>query len=127
MGSLFKNTKRYEKVFDDAFHHFPNFKKDDDTIRINYGAIASGNNVQYQDNQDLRYINVLSLETLSDEKHLKQFMVNILKKVALRKLDRKDDFCDGIKFFYNPRRSYQLCIVMHLVPTQSPINLMMIL
>ena len=44
-GKFIQNTKCYENLFDDAFHHFPNFKKDDDTIRINYGAIASGNNV----------------------------------------------------------------------------------
>ena len=115
-GRFIQNIERYEKVFDKAFHHYSNNKNDTDAnvdaenVIINYGSIISNDtDVQFgQDNQGLRYINILPLETLSDEKRLKQFMVNILKKVALRKLDQRDDFYNGIKNFEQSKKKVSI-------------------
>ena len=107
-GKFIQNMERYEKVFDAAFH---GVHVDADSVKINYGTITSknDNDVQSQQTkQGFKYINVLPLETLSDEKRLKEFMIDILKKVALRRLEEKDDFYNGIQYFEQSRKKVSM-------------------
>ena len=107
-GKFIQNMERYEKVFDEAFH---DAHVDADSAKINYGTIATknDNDVQSQQTkQGFKYINVLPLETLSDEKRLKEFMIDILKKVALRRLLEKDDFHNGIQYFEQSRKKVSM-------------------
>lgn len=93
-GKFQENISRYEKVFVQKFGAF----KDQNSGQSynSYGTIQNEN-----DSHSSNFVNVLTLESLSDEPKLKKFMVGILRQVASKK--KKDterrNFEDAIRHF----------------------------
>ncbi len=105
------NILRYEGVFSQAFDGDDlKLMKKTDKRMYDYGSVQRGDSLHTKQSL-LQYMNILPIEYLSQEDNMKEFMVKILKQVALRKdsIYEMQEYESGLRYF--ECQSKQLCNV----------------
>ncbi len=100
-GNFQENISRYEKVFGQMFGAFKHDENGQIISSYVYGRIKNES-----DSHNFNFVNVLTLESLSDEYKLKKFMVGILRQVASKKKKNTErrNVEDAIRYFESSKK-----------------------